>query len=59
MSGTAYTILGAISAGIAFLLGAQAAGAAGIEALPPIVWLLIGAANAGLSFIIGLKNRGT
>lgn len=59
MSGTAYTVLGAVGAAITFLLGAQASGATGIEAIPPIAWLALGAVNAALSFLVGFKNTGT
>jgi len=59
MSGFQYTILGAASAAITFLLGAQASGAAGIEALPPIAWLGMGAINAAIGFVMGYANKGT
>lgn len=58
MSGTHYTILGAVGASLAFLLGAQASGAAGVEVIPAWGWLLLGAANAAITFVAGLTNKG-
>lgn len=59
MSGRAMTILGAVSASLAFLTGAQAAGTAGVEVVPPFAWLLLGAVNAGIVFVLGIRDGGT
>lgn len=59
MSGRTATILGGFSAALTFLLSAQAAGAPGVDVLPPLVWLLLGAFNAGVIFLMARSHPGT
>jgi hypothetical protein len=48
-----------VGAFITFLLTAQATGAAGVEVIPPFVWLLIGGVGAVINFATGKMNPGT